>query len=160
MTMRVFLRLALLVCLGGFLCVAATLADEKPPIPKELLWHQGTWQAVSYRIDGKETSKEIVESITRTVDGKHVVWKRNGKSFAGTTVELDPTQKPQAIDVIPDGGPFKGEKVLGIYRFEKDRLTLCMAPRGQPRPTSWDDSQGKGISLMTFQKIEPPAKNP
>lgn len=152
------LRWFLLVGLTGLWIAGNTNAEDKAAIPREILWHQGIWQAVSYRIDGKETSREIVESITRTVEGKHVVWKRNGKSFAGTTVELDPDRKPPTIDVIPDGGPYKGEKVLGIYRFENGELTLCMAPRGQPRPTSWDDSQGKGISLMVFKKVDKPTK--
>lgn len=144
-----------------FLLPLWLLATEDPvALKKELEPHQGVWQAVSYRIGEMETSKEIVDSIIREVKGDHVVWKRDGKSFAGTKMEVDPTKSPATIDLIPDGGAFKGEKVLGIYKIENDLLTLCMAPRGKPRPENWEAPKGSGISLMVFKKAPSPAKKP
>ncbi len=137
----------------------ATIEDPAP-LKKELEAHQGVWQAVSYRIGEKETPKEIVDSIVREVKGDHVLWKRDGKSFAGTKMEVDPTKSPATIDVIPDGGPHKGEKVLGIYKIENERLTLCMAPRTKPRPENWEAPKGSGISLMVFKKVDPASKKP
>ena len=72
-----------------------------------------------------------------------MVWKRDGKSFAGTTVVLDPGREPEAIDVLPDGGPSRGKRVWGIYKIEKDTLTLCMADADQPRPREFKAEKGR-----------------
>ena len=109
------------------LCACTGSIRAQNPAKKELDRQQGTWVAVSFRREGAETPREIVRTISRIVEGDHVVWKREGKSFAGTAMVLDPGQDPKAIDVIPDGGPSRGKHVLGIYRIENDELTLCMA---------------------------------
>jgi uncharacterized protein (TIGR03067 family) len=122
---------------------------------REVERHQGTWLVTSFVSDGTEAAPEIVGSIRRVVKGDHVVWKRDGKSFAGTTVELDPTRAPKTIDVIPDGGPSRGKRVLGIYKLEGDILTICMAGVDQDRPKEFEAKKGSGRTLMTFKR-EPP----
>ena len=128
------------------------LADAQDLARRELDKHQGTWVAVSFRRDGQETPAEIVRTITRTVENDHVVWKRNGKSFAGTGMVLDPGASPKPIDVIPDGGRSAGQHVLGIYRLEGDDLTLCMADPGQPRPREFKAEKRSRHTLMTFHR--------
>jgi uncharacterized protein (TIGR03067 family) len=127
------------------------LADD-PDARAELDKHQGTWKVVSFQREGEETPKEIASTITRVVEDDHVVWYRDGKSFAGTTIRLDPSETPRAIDVIPDGGPQRGKAVLGIYRLEGDELTLCMAAPDAPRPKRFDAPKGSGQTLMTFRR--------
>lgn len=114
--------------------------------------HQGTWAVVSFHRDGQETPREITASIKRIVKDDHVVWTRAGKSFAGTTVVLDPTREPKTIDVLPDGGPSRDKRVLGIYRLEGDRLTICMADPDQPRPREFKAEKGSKCTLMTFRR--------
>jgi uncharacterized protein (TIGR03067 family) len=113
---------------------------------------QGTWLAASSRRDGADAPAEIVRTITRTVENDHVVWKRNGKNFAGTAIVLDPSKMPATIDVIPDGGPSQGKRVLGIYKLEKDRLTICMADADQPRPREFKAETGSKQTLMVFTR--------
>ena len=120
---------------------------------QELKKHQGTWAGVSFRRDGKETPVEIVRTITRTVDKDHVVWKRDGKSFAGTGLVVDTAPSPHHIDVIADGGPSAGQHVLGIYRFENEELVLCMADAGTPRPRNFKAKKGSHQSLMRFRRV-------
>jgi uncharacterized protein (TIGR03067 family) len=126
-------------------------ADDKA-VRAELDRHRGTWRATSSIYEGQEAPEAIVRSITRTVEKDHVVWKRDGKSFAGTRIELDPSADPKAIDVIPDGGRNRDERVLGIYRLEKDRLTICMAAPGKPRPREFKAEKGSGCTLRTFTR--------
>jgi uncharacterized protein (TIGR03067 family) len=136
--------------------VTSTLADD--PSAEELDRHQGTWRVTSSIYDGQEAPEAIVRSITRIVENDHAVWKRDGKSFAGTRIELDPSRDPKAIDVIPDGGKGRGERVLGIYKLEKDRLTICMAAPGQPRPREFKAEMGSGCTLRTFIRERAPAR--
>ena len=137
--------------------VAPALADDKA-VKKELKRHQGTWTATSSIYDGQEAPEALVRSITRIVEKDHVVWKRDGKSFAGTKIELDPSRDPKTIDVIPDGGKDRGERVLGIYKLEDDQLTICMAAPGKPRPTEFKAEKGSGCTLRTFTRAKVPKK--
>jgi uncharacterized protein (TIGR03067 family) len=132
---------------------AATLADDH-----ELKRHQGTWSVTSSIYDGQPAAEAIVRSIKRIVTSDHVAWERDGKRFAETRIELDPTREPKTIDVIPDDGPNRGERVLGIYKLEGDRLTIAMAAPGQPRPKQLLAAKGSGCVLRTFQRERPAAR--
>jgi uncharacterized protein (TIGR03067 family) len=142
-TCRVFLGV-----LAAGLCAAGPGDDVD--VKNELKRHQGTWTATSSTFDGQKAADDIVRSIQRIVTDDHVVWERNGKRFAGTRVILDPTTKPASIDVIPDGGRSRGEHILGIYKFDGDALTICMAAPGKPRPSKLAAEKGSGCTLQTF----------
>ena len=142
-----------LAILTAGLNVEAPALDEPPAaVASERERHQGTWIATSFIFDGTVTPKDIVATITRTVEGDHVVWKRDGKNFAGTNVALDPSKTPKTIDVTPDGGPNRDKVVLGIYKFEGDELTICMAKASQERPKTFEAEKGSGQTLMAFRR--------
>jgi uncharacterized protein (TIGR03067 family) len=134
-----------------FVLSLAPADDQKVEVAR----HQGTWNVVSFVRDGKPSSKELTDSIVRVVEGDHVVWRREGKSFAGTTFELDLSKDPKTIDLIPDGGKARGEHVLGVYKWDGDTLVICTADAGKPRPTAFEASAGSGQTLMTFRRQTP-----
>lgn len=139
----------------AWIAVALLLGPDKPlpdAVERELLRHQGTWVVTRAVFDGQESDPEIVRTIQRVVEGDHVVWRRDGQAFAGARIELDPSANPPAIDVLPDGGPSRGRRVLGIYKIEGETLTLCMAAPDQPRPDVFEAAAGSGRSLMTFRR--------
>jgi uncharacterized protein (TIGR03067 family) len=138
------------------LCTAGVADDDAGK--SELKRHQGTWIATSSTFDGQRAPDEIARSIQRIVTENHVVWERHGKRFAGTTIELNPTHDPKNIDVIPDGGRNRGEHILGIYKLDGERLTICMAVAGQPRPKEFTAHKGSGWTLQTFERRPAPAK--
>ena len=137
-------------------CTAGIVGDDAAK--NELKRHQGTWIATSSTFDGLKAPDEIARSIQRIVTENHVVWERQGRRFAGTTIELDPTRDPKNIDVIPDGGRNRGERVLGIYKLDGERLTICMARAGQPRPREFKAEKGSGWTLQTFERAPASAK--
>jgi uncharacterized protein (TIGR03067 family) len=142
-----------LAILAASLC-ATGLADDDA-VKKELKRHQGTWIATSSTFDGQKAPEDIVHSIKRIVTDDHVVWQRDGKQFAGTKFVLDSTNEPNTIDVIPDGGRNRGERILGIYKLDRDTLTICMAGPGQPRPKEFKAEKGSGWTLQTFAREKP-----
>jgi uncharacterized protein (TIGR03067 family) len=144
---RCWLFIALLAASSG---IAAPPEDAAKK--EELQRHQGTWSVESSIFDGQPAEAELVKSIQMIVMGDHVVWKRDGKSFAGTKIVLEPGAKPKTIDVIPDGGRYMGEHVLGIYQFDSNALIICMAPVGKPRPVEFKADQGSGCTLRKFRR--------
>lgn len=141
-----------LVCL-----VAFEFAGDDPKsvsVKDELARHQGIWRVVSMTRDGQESAEEIVESIVRIVEGTRVVWKRDGKSFAATELELFPNARPREIDVIPEGGPNRDQRVKGIYKLEDGELTICMADPNGERPKEFSAGKGEKTTLMRFHRAE------
>jgi uncharacterized protein (TIGR03067 family) len=150
------------VALTSFTMLVATVAtaDDKS-VKDELKRQEGSWSVTSSIYDGQAASEDLIRSIKRVVEGDHAVWERDGKRFAGTTIEVDPACEPKTIDVIPDGGRNRGERVLGIYKFEGEKLTICMAEPGKPRPKSFQADKGSGCTLRTFtrdRRTTPPRK--
>lgn len=125
------------------------------PTAADLECHRGTWAVVRSVRDGMEGPAEVVRSITRVVEGDRIVWKRDGEPFAATRFTIDPEADPKAIDLIPEGGPHRGERVEGIYKFEDDALILCVADPGQPRPSAFEAGPGSGASLYVLRRVEP-----
>lgn len=132
--------------------VCTASADDNDSAKNELKRHQGTWIATSSIFDGQKAPEDVVRSIKRIVTDDHVVWERNGKRFAGTKVVLDAATEPHTIDVIPDGGRNRGECILGIYKFDRGTLTICMAAAGRPRPKKFKAEQGSGCVLQSFTR--------
>ena len=60
-----------------------------------------------------------------------------------------------AIDLIPEGGRHRGERVEGIYKFEDDTLILCVADPGRPRPSAFEAGPGSGASLFVLRRVGP-----
>ncbi len=149
----VLLALGLLVLVRGI----PVLADDKA-VEDALKTQRGTWTVTSSIYEGQTFPDPLALTIQRIVEGDHVVWKRSGKSFAGTKIVLDPTREPKAIDVIPDGGPNRDKRVLGIYKVEKDKLTICMASPENPRPKEFKAEKGSGCTLRTFIREKSHAK--
>jgi uncharacterized protein (TIGR03067 family) len=143
-----------LLGLSAISSCAAAFADDDA-VKNELKRHQGTWIATSSTFDGQKAPEEIVRSIKRIVTDDHVVWQRDGKQFAGTKVLLDATKDPNTIDVIPDGGRNRGERILGIYKLDRDTLMICMAAADQPRPKDFKAEKGSGWTLQTFTREKP-----
>ncbi len=121
----------------------------------ELAKHQGKWSVTSMIRDDKEAPTDIRESITREVSDDHIVWKRDGESFAGTRFVIDAKKSPKEIDLIPDGGPATDKHVLGIYKFDGETLTICMADAGRPRPTAFEAKAGSKQTLQSFKRAKP-----
>ncbi len=143
----------LLVSLGSF------GAPAYPP-EKSLAYLQGTWSVVSFTRNESVTPKEITDSIVRIVEKDHVIWKREGKAFAGTKVTWDDTKIPMWMDVLPDGGPGKGERIPGIFKWDGIDLTICMADKGKARPTQFASPKGSDQTLMVFRKKPIDPKTP
>jgi uncharacterized protein (TIGR03067 family) len=117
----------------------------------------GTWQALTYALDGKKASDEEMRRITLSIDadGKAAAL-RDGKVFIAGTTRIDPTTDPMSMDVTYTEGDPKGQTALGIYKIEDVVLTICRAAPGQGRPTEFTSKPGSGHTLMTYKREKAP----
>ncbi len=124
------------------LCSASARAGDKAADEMKKL--QGEWQVVQVEARGKKVSKDdarakhmrfVFEGDTITIP------LEQSKAELKSTFKLDPSKSPKSIDVIALDGPLKGQTAAGIYKLEKDRLTICIPnfPPADPskRPTKF-----------------------
>ena len=142
------------VCLAVvFLTALAvpSLADDA--VDNETKKLDGTWKFVSLKSDGAEAPEEVIQGWRWVIRDKVLTIPGEGKS----SLEVDPSKTPKALDMTSLEGKSKGKSFQCIYKLEKDRLTICF-PEGKQdsqdktRPKEFDG--GKGRSLIILERIE------
>jgi uncharacterized protein (TIGR03067 family) len=120
--------------------------DRQDPTPKDagLPVDQiiGDWRCINDTGDTVHTFR-----ITRTDS----LWSINGQPHPdnglSADIVLDATKNPATIDFTPKRG---GEKILGIWKVEGDKLILAFHGGNQSRPTEFVQS----ANLHRFRRIK------
>lgn len=136
----------------SFLPVAAPAAeDPAPDTAADLERMQGDWMVSSMKSNGLKNPQEEAESLFRTVkDGTFAV-SRYTRAISSGTFKLDATQSPRAIDSTITNRP-EPATVLGIYEFDGDKLRICNAPPGKPRPKDFECRLGSQQTLIVWER--------
>ncbi|HEV8070097.1 MAG TPA: TIGR03067 domain-containing protein [Planctomycetaceae bacterium] len=112
----------------------------------------GTWQSVSYALDGKKASDDDMKKIQLVFDADGNTKALNdGKVFLASSTKIDPTANPATIDIVFTEGQGKGETALGIYKIENGVLTICRSAPGKARPAEFTSNAGSGLTLMSYR---------
>ena len=105
---------------------------------------QGVWKFVT----GRRKAQLIVRGDQFTARFN------NGDVYEGT-FDLDPTKKPQAMDMtITDGpAPYKGLTARCIYALDGDHLVWCPAqPGSADRPKAFPPSDSHEFLCVVFRR--------
>ncbi len=102
--------------------------------------------------DGKPDNPPPGTSITFKADGK-ILFKdgKRDKTEEGS-FKIDAKKSPAEIDITPLATE-KDRNVVGIYKFEKDTLILCIAMAGE-RPKKFESPEGSRIMLITLERAK------
>jgi uncharacterized protein (TIGR03067 family) len=115
----------------------------------------GTWQAVSYELDGKKAPADDLKDVQLVVDAEgKATAKRAGQTFIAGTTKIDPTKEPKTIDVSYLEGDIKRQTALGIYEVKGDTLRICRAAPAKDRPTEFSSKPGSGHTLMVYKRAK------
>jgi uncharacterized protein (TIGR03067 family) len=130
--------LLLLVCSFSF-------ADEKAD--KEIAKLTGEWKVESATFDGNAVPAQQSDLMGFTIEGKKIVAKANPNDPA--TLTIDPLATPAVMDTTDA----KGTVNPGIYKLEGEKLTICSAWPGDPRPAAFESPKGKRYVLMVATRV-------
>jgi uncharacterized protein (TIGR03067 family) len=78
-------------------------------------------------------------------------------SDAGYTYQLDATKEPKQIDITMVHSAADSKVRIGIYKIEKDTLTICQlitskAKADAKRPEEFDPTKRDDVVVLTFRK--------
>jgi uncharacterized protein (TIGR03067 family) len=128
MTRALLLSLLLLVPVAG-----AADPDPEPP-PADFKKLQGEWEIVSILVNGMKLPVPKTTTMNLKFTRDRLVVASGGMKTSNTW-KCNPKKKPAHIDVTDAGTK---QITLGIYKIDKDELTLLLAQPGVARPTSFD----------------------
>jgi uncharacterized protein (TIGR03067 family) len=96
---------------------------------------QGDWLMVGSSANGQTV--DVVPEGLRQVAGDTITVTINGQVMMEATFHLDPGTDPKAIDYSVFAGPLKGTIVPGVYRFDGEKLVVCVGGPNGARPTDF-----------------------
>jgi RNA polymerase sigma factor (sigma-70 family) len=114
---------------------------------------QGTWKAVSAKINGKVNDPENVVKRMEIVITADKITVRIGDQSHESIYKIDPEAKPKTIDMVPQGGG--GATELGIYKLEGDTLTICHNnANNKERPKEFESKEGSNTLLIVLKRVK------
>ena len=138
--------------------------DRKPTESEIKRVHElfsGNWDILGITEDGNELGPELIRQ--RFAQGGRVQFGTQGIAIVNpkseerriTAYRVDPTKSPSQIDVTT-----QFDAVLkGIYKFEGDKLTICIARHEDgARPTEFEARGGSDRALFRLQLARPDSK--
>jgi uncharacterized protein (TIGR03067 family) len=112
---------------------------------------EGTYKLIRGEQNGEAEPEEDIDRSRLEIDGnRHIV--TIGDAVLEGAHTLDTSQTPMEIDALDTVGPFQGMSVKGIFKLEKDVLTVCFAAPDQPRPTKFTTTDGAGTMMHVWRR--------
>ena len=109
---------------------------------------QGTWALTGASDGGKPAKKDSVGVMMEVKDDTLVI-KEKARTEK-VTFKLNGKGKVKHIDLKPAQGPGRPETIQGLYKLEKDALTICFIMGGKGRPADFNDPKAR---TLTFKRV-------
>lgn len=122
---------------------------QKPDAAKdELKKFAGTWKIKEAERGGEKMPEDRRDKMRLKFDGDKVTTSGGTKDNSGV-LKLDTAKTPAEFDIEDKEG---GKTIKGIYKFEKEILTLCLTESGD-RPKAFKSDE-KNVMLLTLEKAK------
>jgi uncharacterized protein (TIGR03067 family) len=129
------------------IAIVAFVAADVPKDAKEAF--QGGWKLTRFAKLRRETPAKELEKGKVVIQGDNLIFTLAGQNTK-MTYSLDPKADPPAIDLKSENAP--GKVIRGIYKLEKDKLTICFGIEDSARPTEF--KTGRDDSIMVLERAK------
>jgi uncharacterized protein (TIGR03067 family) len=115
----------------------------------------GTYILVGVEAGGQSASQE---DIGKTPEGDKTLRIAGDKLIKGgrddaVTIKWDTSKNPGRVTFADTRANGRSQATYGIYKFEGDTLTICMAEgKEEDRPTAFKTDKDSGAILLTLKK--------
>ena len=124
---------------------AAAAQDNDAAIKKEKEQIKGAWKVES--VESQEGKQDDANEATLTFAADKLEFKKGNELKKGTFT-LNPLGQPKEIDIKADD-----KEMLGIYKLDKDALTICICPESnQARPSEF--AAKNPYLLITLKRVK------
>jgi uncharacterized protein (TIGR03067 family) len=146
--MKRILMLGLVAALSSLMAARADEPDPEPFSPDRAALMRGNWEMTALVIGGMKLAGNAgLQNLKMTMkfERNGLTETTNGMAKKGTW-KIDARKKPKTIDLTDKTD---GKTTVGIYKLEKDELTIALAEPGKARPT---DFKGTAMILKRIKK--------
>lgn len=137
------------VALASFVAAPIPKAD---PAKDALAAFQGEWKMVEFVKGGRPDTKEDLEGAKAVVAGDKMTISAGKRKADEVTFRLDPKTDPASIDI--NAGKSKDAIVKGIYKFEKDKLTICFGLDESERPKEFKSEKDSKVGMFVLERVK------
>jgi uncharacterized protein (TIGR03067 family) len=142
--------------LGTALSLAAPALKESPKKADIV----GEWEVESVnsgnpakpRPKGKGT---VQQRYVFTADGKWLLYRGEQRFASDRAYIANPKADPPTIDLRWEPSLQDGRTVLGIYKVEGDKLTLCLSREEGTRPTGFESTADVPATIYILRRVKP-----
>jgi uncharacterized protein (TIGR03067 family) len=132
---------------------SSALTHGGEPAEKEFKLLQGTWKLESaVSVYGPVPEKDL-PNLAIAFDGNKLIYKVDGKLLRAGTAKLDPSKSPKSIDFTVTEGDDKG-LLVGIYKLDADKLTICLEFGGKKRPTEFKAGPKMSTDVSVYKRAK------
>jgi uncharacterized protein (TIGR03067 family) len=112
---------------------------------------EGEWDMVSGVMNGQPMDKSMVQWVKRITQGNETTVVAGPQTMLKVQFTHDPSNSPKTIDYVNLVGPNKSKTQQGIYKFDGEMLTVCVAAPGAARPAEFVSKPGDGRTLTVWK---------
>jgi uncharacterized protein (TIGR03067 family) len=142
----------------GLPALLADDANRKQEVLDEAKQLEGKWKVVAIEDDGRKAPEEEIKGMCCTIKDLEMQMRDAADApVEKATLKLDLTKTPRHIDLTVSEGPEKGRTIKGIFKFEKERLVICIrGPEAgdKGRPKEFKTEAGSGLGIITLERAK------
>lgn len=113
---------------------------------------EGTWVFVTLQLEGNAIPGEALTHSKLVINGDRFNTLSPEADYLGV-FDIDVEATPTTIDIDFIEGPEAGNSSYGIFRLEKNELTICLGLTGASRPEDFVSRPGTGHALETLRRV-------
>lgn len=145
-----------ITCLLMLIISSFSLAaqDKDEGSRRELAKLQGDWKLIAGQSAGQIMPPAVITNFSMSVKDSMYEFRNSEETERGT-MTLDPGKKPTQVDILISDGSFKGQKQLGIYELNGNKIKFCLSMPDDPkRPEKFESTEGNKCIIFEFLQVK------